>query len=60
MYQQMFERLSSARQTAKETFVVHLSAGAQDKLAFSALERGVNIERNIVNLFTKNISGFEH
>lgn len=60
MYQQMFERLSSARQTAKETFVVHLSAGAQDKLAFSALERGVNIERNIVNLFTKNISGFGH
>lgn len=56
MYQQMFERLSSARQTAEETFVVHLSAGKQDKLAFSALEKGVNIERNIVNLFTKNIS----
>ena len=58
MYQQMFERLSSARQTAEETFVVHLSAGRQDKLAFGALASGVNIERNIVNLFTKNIDDF--
>lgn len=56
MYQQLFERLSSARQKAKETFVVHLSAGKQDKLSFSALSKGVNIERNIVNLFTKNLS----
>lgn len=55
MYQQMFERLSSARQTASETFVVHLSAGKQDRLAFKALEDGVNIERNIVNLFTRDI-----
>lgn len=59
MYQQLFERLSSARQTAEETFVVHLSAGKQDKLSFSALARGVNIERNIVNLFTTNISEFD-
>lgn len=58
MYQQLFERLSSARQTAEETFVVHLSAGKQDKLSFSALAGGVNIERNIVNLFTKNLSEF--
>lgn len=56
MYQQLFERLSSARQTAEETFVVHLSAGKQDKLSFSALASGVNIERNIVNLFTKNLN----
>ena len=56
MYQQMFERLSSARQTAEETFVVHLSAGKQDKLSFAALASGVNIERNIVNLFTKNLN----
>ena len=55
MYQQLFERLSSARQTAEETFVVHLSAGKQDKLSFAALASGVNIERNIVNLFTQNI-----
>lgn len=55
MYQQMFERLSSARQTAEETFVIHLSAGKQDKLSFGALASGVNIERNIVNLFTKNL-----
>ena len=58
MYQQLFERLSSARQTAEETFVVHLSAGKQDKLSFAALAGGVNIERNIVNLFTKNLSEF--
>lgn len=56
MYQQLFERLSSARQTADETFVVHLSAGKQDKLSFAALAGGVNIERNIVNLFTRSIS----
>ena len=56
MYQQMFERLSSARQTAEETFVVHLSAGKQDKLSFSALASGVNIERNIINLFTTNLN----
>ena len=58
MYQQLFERLSSSRQTAKETFVVHLSAGKQDKLSFAALANGVNIEQNIVNLFTKNIAEF--
>lgn len=57
VYQQMFERLSSARQTAEETFVVHLSAGRQDKTAFSALSNGVNIERNIVDLFTKDLQG---
>ena len=56
MYQQLFERLSSSRQTADETFVVHLSAGKQDKLSFAALASGVNIERNIVNLFTKNLA----
>lgn len=56
MYQQLFERLSSSRQTADETFVVHLSAGKQDKLSFTALANGVNIERNIVNLFTKDLS----
>lgn len=55
-YQQLFERLSSSRQTAKETFVVHLAAGKQDILSFSALERGVNVERNIVNLFTEDLS----
>lgn len=58
MYQQLFERLSSSRQTADETFVVHLSAGKQDKLSFSALTSGVNIERNIVSLFTKNLAGW--
>lgn len=59
MYQQLFERLSSARQTAEETFVVHLSAGQQDKLSFKALANGVNIERNIVNLFTKHLDEFD-
>lgn len=58
MYQQMFERLSSARQTAKETFVVHLSAGKQDKLSFAALKTGVNIERNIVNFSLKIFQNF--
>ena len=58
MYQQLFERLSSAKQTADETFVVHLSAGKQDKLSFAALASGVNIERNIVNLFTKHLDEF--
>ena len=56
MYQQLFERLSSSHQTADETFVVHLSAGKQDKLSFAALASGVNIERNIVNLFTQDLS----
>lgn len=60
MYQQMFERLSSARQEAKETFVVHLSAGLQDRISFSALSRGVNIERGIVKLFTANIDEFRY
>lgn len=60
MYQQLFERLSSSRQTADETFVVHLSAGKQDKLSFAALASGVNIERNIVNLFTKNLSEWDN
>lgn len=59
MYQQMFERLSSARQTAEETFVIHLSAGRQDKVSFSALASGVNVERNIVNLFTRDISNWD-
>lgn len=57
MYQQMFERLSSTHQTAKETFVVHLAAGNQDKLSFAALANGVNIERNIVNLFKQDLLG---
>lgn len=56
VYQQLFERLSSSRQTADETFVVHLSAGKQDKLSFAALSRGVNVERNIVSMFTKSLS----
>lgn len=55
MYQQMFERLSSSRQTAEETFVIHLAAGKQDELSFAALANGVNIERNIVNLFTRSL-----
>lgn len=55
MYQQLFERLSSARQKAKETFVVHLSAGKQDKVSFDNLANGVNIERNIVDIFTREL-----
>lgn len=55
IYQQLFERLSSVRQQAEETFVVHLSAGEQDKHAFDALSRGVNVSRNIVNIFTEVI-----
>lgn len=55
MYQQLFERLSSARQTATETFVVHLSAGKQDKVSFANLSNGVNIERNIVDIFTREL-----
>lgn len=54
-YQQLFERLSSARQEATETFVVHLSAGKQDKLSFAALAKGVNIEKNLVSIFTKSL-----
>lgn len=53
IYQQLFERLSSSRQTAEETFVIHLSAGEQDKHAFDALARGVNVSRNIVKIFTE-------
>lgn len=59
MYQQLFERLSSAKQTADETFVVHLSAGKQDKLSFAALSSGVNIERNIVKIFTKDLADWD-
>lgn len=55
MYQQMFERISSSKQTATKTAVVHLSAGKQDAISFNALSNGVNIERNIVKLFTKNL-----
>ncbi len=55
MYQQMFERLSSSRQKATETFVVHLAAGKQDKVSFSNLARGVDIEQNIVNIFTREL-----
>lgn len=55
MYQQLFERLSSSRQKAKETFVVHLSAGKQDKVSFASLANGVNVEQNIVNIFTREL-----
>ena len=55
MYQQLFERLSSAKQKASETFVVHLSAGKQDKVSFANLANGVNIERNIVDIFTREL-----
>ena len=55
MYKQLFERLSSSRQTAKETFVVHLSAGKQDRIAFANLSRGVSVEQNIVDIFTKEL-----
>lgn len=55
MYQQMFERLSSARQKADETFVVHIAAGKQDKVSFSNLARGVDIEQNIVDIFTREL-----
>lgn len=56
MYQQMFERLSSSKQRADKTYVVHLGAGRQDKASFSALASGVNIERNIVATLTKEFS----
>ena len=55
MYQQLFERLSSAKQKATETFVVHLSAGKQDQVSFTNLANGVNIERNIVDIFTREL-----
>ena len=55
MYQQLFERLSSSRQTAKETFVIHLAAGKQDLISFKALQAGVNIAKNIVDLFTREL-----
>lgn len=55
IYQQMFERLSSARQTASETFVVHIASGGQDKVSFANLSKGVAIERNIVDIFTKEL-----
>ena len=55
MYQQLFERLSSSRQTAKETFVIHLAAGKQDLVSFKALQSGVNIAKNIVDLFTREL-----
>lgn len=56
IYQQMFERLSSSRQEADETFVVHLAAGKQDKVSFSNLANGVNIASNIVSIFTKEFT----
>lgn len=56
IYQQMFERLSSSRQEAEETFVVHLAAGKQDKVSFSNLANGVNIASNIVSIFTKEFT----
>ena len=55
VYQQLFERLSSAKQKAAETFVVHLSAGKQDQVSFTNLANGVNIERNIVDIFTREL-----
>lgn len=55
MYQQLFERLSSSRQKAEETFVVHLCAGKQDKVSFASLQNGVNVERNIVDIFTREL-----
>lgn len=56
IYQQMFERLSSSKQEADETFVVHLAAGKQDKVSFSNLANGVNIASNIVSIFTKEFT----
>lgn len=51
LYQQLFERLSSSRQTAEETFVVHLSAGKQDTVSRDALLKGSAVEQDLVNLF---------
>ena len=56
IYQQMFERLSSSKQKAEETFVVHLGAGKQDKVSFANLANGVNIASNIVSIFTKEFT----
>lgn len=53
MYQQLFERLSSTRQKAKETFVVHLASGRQDKVAFANLAQGVSLEQKIVSIFSQ-------
>lgn len=60
IYQQMAERLSSVRQTADKTYIYHLAAGMQDIHAFAALSRGVNISRNIVNLFSEVIDELAH
>ena len=55
MYKQLFERLSSSRQEADETFVVHLAAGKQDKVSFANLSQNVSIEQNIVSIFTREL-----
>lgn len=55
IYQQMFERLSSSKQKALNTYVIHLMAGRQDKVSFSGLSQGVNIGRKIVDIFTKEL-----
>lgn len=52
IYQQLVERISSVKQKAEETFIVHLSAGSTEKRAFSALGRGVDLEKNIIKIFT--------
>lgn len=56
IYQQMFERLSSSKQEADETFVVHLMSGKQDKVSFANLANGVNIASNIVSIFTEEFT----
>ena len=55
MYQQLAERLSSTRQKAEKTYIIHLAAGKQDKVSFASLAQGVSIERDIVNIFTMSL-----
>ena len=53
VYQQLFERISSSKQTAERTSVVHLICGEANRIATSRLESGVEKEIALYKLFLR-------
>lgn len=53
VYEQALERMSSAKQKAKNLFIVHLYASEAERKLFSDLKNGVESSQSINNLFSQ-------
>jgi hypothetical protein len=54
-YQQAFERLSSSEQQSDKTFVYHMAGSPAERKLFANIQRGVDVNNNIVSAFTEII-----